>query len=241
MFDVGDLLVLTFGNCVLKAEWLSGLWNYAYVFFMFFNVFFSKSKKHGILRIFELLHTFSRTLHPSYPVQRVINWTCVMTSIYSLRTVHRGHEFFYLHCMWCVYEEPDCLQPIHHGFTSHQMQWSVTSLVCVCVCVCVSQCLGWHCGMSLLQTINHHDFKLTAVVNCSVGCVCVCVLEPSRQSDWDGIVVCHRGEVAATTWNFNRSTMGSHRLQHQRFKDDHRLRQRSSALACLLIYCTASW
>jgi len=32
MFDVGDLLVLTFGDCVLKAEWLSGL----YVFLRFF-------------------------------------------------------------------------------------------------------------------------------------------------------------------------------------------------------------
>jgi len=29
MSDVNDLLVLTFGNCVLKAEWLRGLWNYA--------------------------------------------------------------------------------------------------------------------------------------------------------------------------------------------------------------------
>ena len=36
MFDVGDLPVLTFGNWVLKAEWLSGLWNYMYVFLRFF-------------------------------------------------------------------------------------------------------------------------------------------------------------------------------------------------------------
>ena len=49
MFDVGDLLVLTFGNCVLKAEWLSGLWNYTFVYFTFFT-FFSKSKKHDFLR-----------------------------------------------------------------------------------------------------------------------------------------------------------------------------------------------
>jgi len=31
MFDVGDLPVLTLGNCVLKIEWLSGLWNYTYL------------------------------------------------------------------------------------------------------------------------------------------------------------------------------------------------------------------
>jgi len=56
IFDVGDrdLPVLTFGNWVLKAEWLSGLWNYVR--------FFSKSKKHDFLRFFEWLTTFSRTL-----------------------------------------------------------------------------------------------------------------------------------------------------------------------------------
>ena len=42
ILDVGDLLVLTFGNCALKAEWLSGLWNYTNVFFCFLT-FFSKS------------------------------------------------------------------------------------------------------------------------------------------------------------------------------------------------------
>jgi len=36
MFDVGDLPVLTYGN-VLKAEWLNGLWNYTYVFYVFFQ------------------------------------------------------------------------------------------------------------------------------------------------------------------------------------------------------------
>ena len=46
MFDVGDLPVLTFGNWVLKAEWLSGLWNYRpmYVFLTFFYVFFKIEK-----------------------------------------------------------------------------------------------------------------------------------------------------------------------------------------------------
>ncbi|KAM9734451.1 LOW QUALITY PROTEIN: WD repeat-containing protein 36, partial [Menidia menidia] len=35
---------------------------------------------------------------------------------------------------------------------------------------------------------------------------------PARQADWDGIVACHRGVLAATTWNFQRCTMGAHRL-----------------------------
>ncbi|XP_028273149.1 WD repeat-containing protein 36 [Parambassis ranga] len=35
----------------------------------------------------------------------------------------------------------------------------------------------------------------------------------TRQSDWDGIIACHRGRAAATTWNYQRSTMGAHHLQ----------------------------
>ncbi|XP_067341278.1 WD repeat-containing protein 36 isoform X1 [Channa argus] len=35
----------------------------------------------------------------------------------------------------------------------------------------------------------------------------------TRQSDWDGIVACHRGRLAATTWNYQRCTMGAHHLQ----------------------------
>uniref|UniRef100_A0A8C2ZFV5 WD repeat domain 36 n=1 Tax=Cyclopterus lumpus TaxID=8103 RepID=A0A8C2ZFV5_CYCLU len=34
----------------------------------------------------------------------------------------------------------------------------------------------------------------------------------ARQSDWDGIVACHRGCLAATTWNYQRCTMGVHHL-----------------------------
>ena len=41
MFDVGDLPVLTIGNCVLKATWLSGLWTIVrfYVFWVDAHVF----------------------------------------------------------------------------------------------------------------------------------------------------------------------------------------------------------
>lgn len=35
----------------------------------------------------------------------------------------------------------------------------------------------------------------------------------ARQSSWDGIVACHRGCLATTTWNYQRCTMGAHRLQ----------------------------
>uniref|UniRef100_A0A665TRN7 Uncharacterized protein n=1 Tax=Echeneis naucrates TaxID=173247 RepID=A0A665TRN7_ECHNA len=35
----------------------------------------------------------------------------------------------------------------------------------------------------------------------------------ARQSDWDGIVACHRGRLVTTTWNYQRCTMGAHHLQ----------------------------
>ena len=38
MFDAGGLPVPTFGNWLLKAEWLRGLWNYTYVSLRFFKI-----------------------------------------------------------------------------------------------------------------------------------------------------------------------------------------------------------
>jgi len=57
MFDVGDLPVLTFGNCVLKngvIKWPLKL----YVSFL--TCFFSKSKNTTFFTFFELLTTFSQ-------------------------------------------------------------------------------------------------------------------------------------------------------------------------------------
>ncbi|KAJ3605510.1 hypothetical protein NHX12_027556 [Muraenolepis orangiensis] len=36
--------------------------------------------------------------------------------------------------------------------------------------------------------------------------------ESAREGDWDGVVALHRGETAARTWNYQRCTMGKHRL-----------------------------
>uniref|UniRef100_A0A8C5B1B7 Small-subunit processome Utp21 domain-containing protein n=1 Tax=Gadus morhua TaxID=8049 RepID=A0A8C5B1B7_GADMO len=36
--------------------------------------------------------------------------------------------------------------------------------------------------------------------------------ESAREGDWDGVVALHRGEAAARTWNYQRCTMGKHRL-----------------------------
>lgn len=46
------------------------------------------------------------------------------------------------------------------------------------------------------------------------------VAEPSRESDWDNILACHRGLDLVTTWNYQKSTMGKHMIAHKRFKAD---------------------
>ena len=58
MFDVGDLPLLTFGNCVLKTEVIK----WPLKLYVRFLRFFSKSKNMTFYVFFELLHTFSRTL-----------------------------------------------------------------------------------------------------------------------------------------------------------------------------------
>lgn len=44
--------------------------------------------------------------------------------------------------------------------------------------------------------------------------------DTSRQSDWDNIAACHRGECVVTTWSYQRSTMGKYKLKHPRFDED---------------------
>ena len=63
------------------------------------------------------------------------------------------------------------------------------------------------------------DVGLSACVHfvCKICAYLIYLIESGRQSDWDSIVACHRGEAAATTWNFSRKCMGSHRLLHDRY------------------------
>lgn len=46
------------------------------------------------------------------------------------------------------------------------------------------------------------------------------ISEASHQSDWDSVVACHRSEKVVTTWNYNRFTMGDHKLLHDRFEKE---------------------
>ncbi|XP_022624237.1 WD repeat-containing protein 36 [Seriola dumerili] len=53
--------------------------------------------------------------------------------------------------------------------------------------------------------LSYEELHLPAITVFSSGA--------ARQSDWDGIVACHRGRLATTTWNYQRCTMGAHHLQ----------------------------
>ena len=93
MFDVGDLPVLTFGNWVLKAEWLNCLWLTGHVrFFTFFYVFFQNPKIHDFLRFFELLHTFSRTVHDDMYHRIFAKQDCVSEYIF-LPALQHNQDF----------------------------------------------------------------------------------------------------------------------------------------------------
>uniref|UniRef100_A0A8D0HH66 WD repeat domain 36 n=1 Tax=Sphenodon punctatus TaxID=8508 RepID=A0A8D0HH66_SPHPU len=41
--------------------------------------------------------------------------------------------------------------------------------------------------------------------------------EIARQSDWDGIIACHQGCIICTTWNYQKTSMGVHKLQPKTF------------------------
>lgn len=61
------------------------------------------------------------------------------------------------------------------------------------------------------KTLKYDQHKMPYIVDF--------VAEPTRQSDWDNILACHRGERLVTTWSFIRSTMGQHKFDHERFTD----------------------
>uniref|UniRef100_A0A8B9IRW6 WD repeat domain 36 n=1 Tax=Amazona collaria TaxID=241587 RepID=A0A8B9IRW6_9PSIT len=41
--------------------------------------------------------------------------------------------------------------------------------------------------------------------------------EVAHQSDWDGIVACHQGYITCTTWNYQKTSMGAHKLKPEEF------------------------
>ncbi|MBN3310749.1 WDR36 protein, partial [Amia calva] len=55
--------------------------------------------------------------------------------------------------------------------------------------------------------------------------------ETARQSDWDGIIACHRGFLSATTWNYQKTSMGAHKLEPKRFHRNRALNVHTTAVA----------
>ncbi|XP_036385144.1 WD repeat-containing protein 36 [Megalops cyprinoides] len=54
--------------------------------------------------------------------------------------------------------------------------------------------------------------------------------ETARQSDWDGIISCHRGYLTATTWNYQKTSMGAHKLEPERFNKNRALNIHATAV-----------
>ena len=78
----------------------------------------------------------------------------------------------------------------------------------------VSDC--WHIGRTQFCLFQHllcmcRQFCRRSMV---IGCCCA---EPSRASDWENVVACHRGLRKVTTWTTHKSTMGRHKLDCKRF------------------------
>jgi len=102
MFDVGDLPVLTVGNCALKT----GLWNYTYVFFTFLRFF--KIQKRDLLRFLSCCTRFLE------------HWTGPVTAaVVHLVTVHRQrypscHAADWLHSLCVCYRYVDSTKSLKY-------------------------------------------------------------------------------------------------------------------------------
>ncbi|XP_054162856.1 WD repeat-containing protein 36-like [Oppia nitens] len=56
--------------------------------------------------------------------------------------------------------------------------------------------------------------------------------ETTREKEWDGIAAVHRRQNIATTWSFNESKMGRHKLMHNRFVNKHNIVALCVCLSC---------
>ncbi|XP_077863349.1 WD repeat-containing protein 36-like, partial [Saccoglossus kowalevskii] len=60
--------------------------------------------------------------------------------------------------------------------------------------------------------IKYDEYKLPPIT--------VFASETSRQSEWDGIIACHLGSPVVTSWNYQKCSMGKHKIQHERFTEE---------------------
>lgn len=58
-----------------------------------------------------------------------------------------------------------------------------------------------------------------------------------KQSDWDSVICVHENLRMATTWDYVKSTMGKHKIEHQRFKENERMFGSVVATCCTISQC----
>ncbi|GFO27669.1 WD repeat-containing protein 36 [Plakobranchus ocellatus] len=71
---------------------------------------------------------------------------------------------------------------------------------------------SYHKKASKRAGLKHDKHKMPAIVKFAA--------ESSRESDWDNILATHRSLTVATSWSYQRCTMGKHKFCHERFNND---------------------
>lgn len=61
--------------------------------------------------------------------------------------------------------------------------------------------------------------------------------ETTRDKEWDSIIAVHKGIPIVTTWSFNNSKMGEHKLCHERFKKNVSGQKNVKATCAFLTHC----
>ncbi|KAI2664237.1 WD repeat-containing protein 36 [Labeo rohita] len=72
------------------------------------------------------------------------------------------------------------------------------------------------------KSVTHDTAKLPAITTFAS--------ETGRQSDWDGIIACHRGFLVTTTWNYRKGSIGAHKLEPERFNKNRSLNVHATAV-----------
>uniref|UniRef100_A0A3P8ZH11 Small-subunit processome Utp21 domain-containing protein n=1 Tax=Esox lucius TaxID=8010 RepID=A0A3P8ZH11_ESOLU len=72
------------------------------------------------------------------------------------------------------------------------------------------------------KSLRYEQLKLPAITTFAS--------ESARQDDWDSIVACHRGFLMTTTWNYQKGSMGAHKLEPERFNKNRALNVHATAV-----------
>uniref|UniRef100_A0A8C2DGH9 WD repeat domain 36 n=1 Tax=Cyprinus carpio TaxID=7962 RepID=A0A8C2DGH9_CYPCA len=81
-------------------------------------------------------------------------------------------------------------------------------------------------------TLNKTRAKKKGVTNdtAKLPAITTFASETARQSDWDGIIACHRGFLVTTTWNYQKGSIGAHKLEPERFNKNRSLNVHATAV-----------